>query len=476
MVRSARNVGLVMIIGSLLSLVLPPVAAETTAGLEELLGSRTPGGWMELSVDTTRDVGTYVSVAVNPISGAPFIAYYEQAAGDLWFAHHVGAGGTGANCGPGTTWHCQQVDSAGDVGRYNSIAVHPLAGNQVKTIIAYYDLTNGSLKVAQATCEDSCSFAVTTAHSGSLPIFRHGLYTSVAYSASGVPWIASQTTSTTGNEHAGITTWVGSGGNCGSGAWQCDSITNGPSLGLYDSIDFDALGRPHVAFYDDGANMPWYAVRIGSGGNCGPSNSWLCQSVELSSFDTGRSTSLFVEPDGSPHLAYVNVTNHELIHATHVGSGGNCGFSSLTLQWEWQCDVIDDDIGAVGTGRTVAIAGDPDGNPMIAYQDVSDDLAPASLRFAQPYAAAPAGAVPNCGPYVNPFYTWVCTMLDNGGTWVDEGAALAMASDPTGSVVAYYEADSYYLKGNLKVQWVEYPFFEDGFETGSWSRWSSAQP
>jgi hypothetical protein len=198
----------------------------------------------------------------------------------------------------------------------------------------------------------------------------------------------------------------------------------------------------------------------------------MCRSLELAGFDTGRSTSLFVEPDGSPHLAYVNVTTHELVHSTYVGSGGNCGFSSLTMQWEWQCDVIDDDIGPVGTGRTVAIAGDPGGYPMIAYQDVSDDLAPASLRFAQPYEVAPLGSVQNCGP----FYTWVCRMLDNGGSWVDEGAALAMASDATGSTVAYYEADSYHLKGNLKIQWIEYPLFEDGFETGGLGHWSGAVP
>ena len=58
----------------------------------------------------------------------------------------------------------------------------------------------------------------------------------------------------------------------------------------------------------------------------------------------------------------------------YVGVNGNCGFSSSTSHFEWQCDVIDDDIGDVGTGRTVAITGDPSGAPMIAFRDASSDF------------------------------------------------------------------------------------------------------
>lgn len=52
---------------------------------------------------------------------------------------------------------------------------------------------------------------------------------------------------------------------------------------------------------------------------------------------------------------------------------------SVSLQWEWQCDEIDD-MGTSLTSMGVALAEDGAGYPIIAYQDASDDLAPAALK------------------------------------------------------------------------------------------------
>lgn len=477
MAKLARQCVSFIVFGVFLFPGLPPLAAQTANGLEKVLAARSPESWTEITVDSTRDVGTYLSVAIEPLSGAPYLSYYEWEAGDLWFAHYVGTGG---NCGPSSSWHCQLVTSTGDVGRYNAIAVHRSLAGEVSVIISFFDATQFDLRVARAVCTDACPFAISTIHSGSINAPK-GLHTAVAYAPTGAPWISYQGKSDPGDETVLVASHVGAGGNCGiggeAGKWQCDSILSSEGIGEYTALVFDGAGRPHIAFYDTFTGYPYYAARIGSGGNCGPGNAWICRSSYINTHDSGQSIAVFVEPDATPHLAYVDLTTEELIYAAYVGTGGNCGYSGVSLAWEWQCDVIDDEIGVVGSGRTVAIAGDVDNVPMIAYRDSSSDLGASVLRFAQPYFAAPAGSVPNCGP-IDLFYTWVCTVLDNGGEYQEEAAAVAMFSSAAGVAIAYHELDTFAFpnEGNLKVHWNRLLLFNDGFESADMSRWSANLP
>ncbi len=449
------------------------VAALDGGGLEGFLASTPEGAWSETTIDTTRDVGNYLDVAILAGTGVPYVSYYDRSDADLWFARFVGVGG---NCGPNNTWSCQLVESTGDVGRFNSIAVRD-AGSVVQVIITY--LTGSSLGYSWGECSATgCAFTPYLIQTGTTNVVSRGLHTSVEFGSNGYPYISYQTLTNTNSGYAMIATRTFGSGNCGIGAvaglWQCDTIMNAQGLGAYTSVAIDDFGRPNVAFYDADAGRPYHAVRIGSGGTCGPGNSWYCLSPYINTHDAGKSISAFIEPDGTPHVAYVDDTTDEMVYASYVGSSGNCGFSSITLQFEWQCDVIDDEIGPVGDGRTVAIVGDAAGEPMIAYRDASDPIGPPVLMFAQPYHVAPAGAVPNCGP-IDLFYTWNCTMVDNAGAYQEEAAAVAMAFDVNGVAIAYHELDTYAFpsEGNLKVIVHSIPFFADGFETGDLSRWSS---
>jgi hypothetical protein len=452
------------------------LAAPDNDGLEKFLADTTESGWSELTIDTTRDVGTDIDVAVLPGTGVPYVSYYDYdlSGSDLWFARFVGSGG---NCGPNGSWGCQLVGS--NVGMHNSIAVYD-TGDVIQVIITY--LSGSSLGYSWGECAaGGCVFTPYLIETGTTNVVSRGLYTSVEFGSNGFPYIAYQTLTNTNSGYAMIATRSFGGGNCGIGAvaglWQCDSIMNATGLGSYTSIVVDAFGRPNVAFYDENLGRPYHAVRIGSGGNCGPSNSWFCTSPYSDLRDTGRSTSLFVESDGTPHMAYVDATAGEtntLIYASYVAVSGNCGFSNLTFQFEWQCDVIDNYLGAVGVGRTVALVGDSAGEPMIAYRDASSMVDPSVLTFAQPQHAAPPGVAPNCGPS-NPILSWVCTIIDHGGLYQEEAAAVAIASNAAGMAIAYHERDTYVfpVEGNLKVNLQLIPFFADGFESGNLSAWSS---
>lgn len=478
--QARRSLIVVAALGAALSLTggFAAEAAEQ-AGLEKLLDGRSPDEWSEVTVDTVRNVGLFLDVAVVPDTGIPFISYYEGVAQDLWIAHFVGSGG---NCGPSSSWSCQVIDATGDVGSHNSIAVQN-NGAAVRVLIAYHDATNGSLKVARGNCEGtSCNLELSTVESGNLPMFNRGRYTSAAFTALGLPWVAYQSWWATGNESVRVAyrDLMGSG-NCGVGAaagfWQCDTIVSAPGIGTGTDIVIDALGRAQMAFYDPVAGYPYHAIDVGSGGNCGPSNSWFCRTAHVSGYDYGRSISLFAAADGTPHMAFMDDSGNDLIYTRFVGAAGDCGFNSATSQFEWNCDKIAANIDVVSSNRTVAMAADEAGHPLIAYRDASDPMGPPVLRLAQPYAYAPAGSVPNCGPQ-NPLYTWVCTTLDNAGTWQEEAAVVSIAGSAGGATIAYHELDtySYPAEGNLKVQVRFTPLFADGFNFGNFSAWSAVVP
>lgn len=188
MAKASRRRVVLIAVGSFLLSGLSPLAPQNAGELENVLASRSTESWTEITVDSTRDVGAFVSVAIEPLTGAPFVSYYEGVAGDLWFAHYVGSGG---NCGPAGSWHCQLVASTGDVGRYNAIAVRRSLAGDLFVIISFYDATNYDLKVAQAFCPDACSFVVSTIQSGTALTAR-GLHTSVGYADDGAPWISYQ--------------------------------------------------------------------------------------------------------------------------------------------------------------------------------------------------------------------------------------------------------------------------------------------
>lgn len=84
------------------------------------------------------DVGQYGNLK-HDLAGNLHAAYYDATRGDLKYAFGVRDPLTGV-----VTWTVQRVDTAGDVGRYCSMALTLDA----RPVISYYDATHGDLKVA----------------------------------------------------------------------------------------------------------------------------------------------------------------------------------------------------------------------------------------------------------------------------------------------------------------------------------------
>ncbi len=426
---------------------------ETNSSLPGSATAAWTVGWADKS--SSDAVGTYPSIAFNPAGGLPYISYYDAINGDLMLAHPSSAG----NCGTDNRWSCQPVDASPeeDVGKYSSIAFWGDSDHWTMGI-SYYDQTNGALRFAfwDQVGDEPGSWEIQTISDPGTFGTGAGLFSSLQFGSDGVPQIAYYYSYMLGNDAVKYAYYVKSGGNCGVapnvGAWQCDTVESGDKVGKFTSLDLDASDSPRIAYYDELNGNLKFAYLDGS--------TWRTAVVDAFSDDSGKFASLQVSATAPVwRIAYYNATAGKLKYAYYVGSGGNCGLSSISLQWEWQCDEIDSmgiDLEQVG----IALATDQGGNAIIAYEDAAEDLEPTKLNIARP-AGAIGLLTGNCGPIPQGglFQTWQCTTLDNalyGIGYVNVAAHTAIAVNSTGlAMIAYSETDDYYMRTNLKVAYQE---------------------
>jgi hypothetical protein len=406
--------------------------------------------WFNIEVDTLGDVGQHTSVSTRPDQGGTSViavSYYDATNKDLRVAHYVGSGG---NCGPSNSWSCQTVESAGDVGKYSSIAVDRFG----IPVVVYHDATDDSLKLADVN-HSWDEWWPRTIDKGLGGVASTGLYTSLAFTLSWdeFPIVSYYFDNPTNVDALMVAYWVDSGGgNCGHGAWegwyQCDTIQVGEGVGQYTSLAVDEDEHMHIAYYDGGNGDLWYATSR-TAANCGPGNSWTCYPVAVSN-DVGQYASMYVDSANRFHIAYYDATTDMLKYAVNVGSGGNCGVLGSA-----QCDEID----AMQTGYHplgVSIAEDAAGYPIIAYQSEWGDL-----NVARPLAALglPAGGG-NCGPEI-PFSTWYCETIDPHGTRITyrngDFASIALSSSGLATIAYYGFITS--SGGNLMVSYQRFQDF-----------------
>jgi hypothetical protein len=96
---------------------------------------------------------TNPSLALDPITDIPHIAYYDGQFTNLRYVHR-GANGAG-DCSD-TDWFCYWIDYTGDVGKYPSLDIIQKKDGSVRMGIAYYDATNGKLKYAHPVAGGNC--------------------------------------------------------------------------------------------------------------------------------------------------------------------------------------------------------------------------------------------------------------------------------------------------------------------------------
>jgi hypothetical protein len=157
--------------------------------------------------------------------------------------------------------------------------------------------------------------------------------------------------------------WTGTTSTTCEDNWDCDPVDTGVDVGQYTSIAIDSKGKTHISYYDVDSGDLKYAKWTGTTSITCEDN-WDCESVDSSTDDVGKFSSLVLDVDDQPHISYYDDTNDDLKFAFKDSSG-------------WHTfDAIDSE-GDVGSWSSMSLGlipyyRLPDGCPQITYVDATN--------------------------------------------------------------------------------------------------------
>jgi len=368
------------------------------------------------------DVGSYISLTMNPLSQLPYVSYYDSYNQDLVYAHLMPHGG--GNCGTDNNWYCDSIDTGGNVGTATSIDIWSDNIDTYRVGISYHDVTNRSLKYISWTCTGpTCTIKNDVTIDDPATIYvSMGNATSMKFAANGNPVIAYYRSNLLADDALMLAEYVGSSGNCGEGGaagkWDCTVIDAGEGVGRYVSLDIPAEGMPVIAYYDAGNGDLKYAQYWGIvDPDCYGDNGYFCQALDTSG-DVGLFPSVTAQRqiDDQPfRIAYFDNTNHRLKY--YDPDFGTVWVDNMGIS-----------INPMGISMDVGA----NGYPYIAYQQITGEFAPARLMIARPALADMGSGIGNCGeaPPGYLFQYWQCDVVDNAGQYLNEAYYVSMEVYP----------------------------------------------
>jgi hypothetical protein len=216
---------------------------------------------------------------------------------------------------------------------------------------------------------------------------------------------------------------LGSAGNCGpEDSWYCQTVDSVGDVGKYNSIAAIA-GGVNISYHDaTNGDLKWAEST-----DAPYHHTWRIRTVDrgiLPAKKTGLYTSLALPSYGSPRISYHYQNQEgddELRLAVYVGGGGDCGYGEHA--GKWRCETIET---GEGVGEHTSLAIDDDWYRHIAYYD--------SANGYLWYATDSSGT--NCGPGLD---TWTCYPISGLTTNVGRYASIYVDSADRFHI-AYYDA------------------------------------
>ena len=287
--------------------------------------------------DWDGDPGEYNSIAIGA-DGLPVISYYDSYFDELKVFHCGDAA-----CSTGNTF--TTVDS--DSGEYTSIAI----GTDGLPVISYMEGTNDDLNVVH--CGDvTCSTNNTINTLDSFPGIV-GRYNSIAIGTDGLPVISYYKWGI-GNLKVAHCEDV----TCSTHTLHAVESGAEIDVGKYTSITIGGDGLPVISYYD----VTNHNLKVAHCGNAACSMDNTITTVDDSTGDVGKYTSINIGRDGLPIISYYDQTNGDL-KVAHCGDAACSSGNILTTV---------DTNGDVGLDTSITIG--VDGLPIISYHKNCCDL------------------------------------------------------------------------------------------------------
>jgi len=238
-------------------------------------------------------------------AGTAWVSYNDPAGG-LGVARYVGSGGTG--CNSSTEWVCTMVESTTNMGESSSLAFDP-AGNPW---VSFYDNVGFNLRVARYVGTGGTGCAITSWTCEAIDTANNvGIYqTSIAFDNQGAAWISYRDET---NADLRVARYVGAGGTgCAVITWTCLSVDTAGDAGRSSTIAIDAAGNPWISHASSPFDLRITRFVGGTGGTgCAGSTAWTCVSVD-SPNEVGDKSSIAFDASGVPWVSYLDYTNSTL--------------------------------------------------------------------------------------------------------------------------------------------------------------------
>lgn len=272
------------------------------------------GPWTVETVDTTGDVGQFSSIAINPVN-QPVISYYDATNPSIKVAYLEG------------TWEIKRGPDATLVSatslKLAAVYPYPLVayfdGTDRKLKLAIYDL-GGSLPtntvnaqgwgtedvVTSATIIDSISMTLASSAEPRIS------YAEATTSGGSVRFIAKNCIA------SGCLTQTTPTFPTGQGSWGTAETVQDIGFGpAFTSLVIGGNGDPQISYFDSTATAAGQNLQfaIKSGGI------WTLDNVDTQGV-VGLHSSLGLDALGNPHIAYYDETNSDLKYA-HLGAASN---------------------------------------------------------------------------------------------------------------------------------------------------------
>lgn len=304
--------------------------------------SWTGSQWEIQTVDSEGYIGFFCSLSLD-FNGNPRISYCDMTNLNSSNVVLKFASWTGLD------WNIQNVDTAGDVGRFNSLALDSIGNAH----ISYYDGMNGYLKYASQT-GSSWKIQVVDSEGDTGNV---GVSTSLALDSKDLPHISYIDEKASDLKYA----W-----NNGS-SWNIQVVNSEDEICRNPALALSPEGYPRISYCSSiYADLKYAAVNATSfptpltspSSNLPPNHvpqTNGIQIVESTTADVGMFTSLALDSNNNPSIAYFNMFRPENTSVKYAQWTGT----------KWNIQTVDD---SGYSGAFPSLALDSQNNPHISYR------------------------------------------------------------------------------------------------------------